>query len=163
MAHTRKQPSTPEGTVDHVRVCLRVLGDELDPQEITKLLGRKPTRSGKKGDSVLRPNGKSSRRRRNGAWLLDVTPKPDATVDAALTELLSKLPEDSDTWLSLTRRFQVELLCAITVRGIDQGFVLSPDILQQVAGLGVSLGVEVFIETDDETDATLAERLEGLD
>jgi hypothetical protein len=162
MPRAPKPTDLPEGSVgfggdvERVKACLRVVGDELDPDEITGILGRKPTRAGRKGEPVLRPNGEVGRLRRIGAWLLDIMPEPEATVDEVISALLGELPQDPELWRSLTQRFQIDVLCDVTVRGINQGFVLSPETLKNVAALGISLGVDIFPKDDPEQEAGLA-------
>ena len=164
MPRAPKPSSAPEGTVwfggdvERVRVCVRVLGDELNPDEITAILGHEPTRLARKGDPVLRANGEVIRLRRIGSWLLDHTPAAEVTVDEAITEVLGKLAQDPAIWQSLATRFRVELICDMTVRGVNQGFVLSPMVLQEISARGISLGVDIFTELDVDQAAGLAER-----
>ncbi|MGH8138704.1 MAG: hypothetical protein ACREVV_10990 [Steroidobacteraceae bacterium] len=42
------------GEVDEYHICLRYYGDELNPDELSAVLGRKPTSSSLKGDIVLK-------------------------------------------------------------------------------------------------------------
>ena len=169
MPRIPKPTNAPEGTVwfggevERVDLCLRVLGDDLNPEEITNLLGRQPTRAGRKGESILRPTGEVMRQRRVGAWILKETPDPDATVNEAILGLLATLPHVPAIWKSLTTRFKVDLLCHITVVGVNQGFELPPNVLQAVGELGVTLGVDIFCQSDDAQSTALTERLRGFE
>ena len=117
-------PTGPEGTVwfgghpARATLCLRVCGDGLDPNEVTRLLGRAPTRSQRKGQPVLSDSGEVKRIARTGSWLLD---EP--------------------------------------VRGVNQGFDLSPRVLGLLGRRGITFGVDVFCEPDEEQEAALRERL----
>jgi Domain of unknown function (DUF4279) len=167
MPRAPKPANAPEGTVwfgghvERISVCLRILGDQLDPLDVTTLLGREPTRAGRKGDPILRPNGEVARYRRIGAWLFEPTTAPDATLSEALEALLRELPQDADLWQSLRKQFKADLLCHVTVRGVNQGFVLSPEVLKSIAALGIPLGVDIFAEADEEQSRLLKERLGG--
>lgn len=46
------------GEVDEYRICLGYYGDELNPDELSALLGRKPTSSSLKGD-IVRKNDRT--------------------------------------------------------------------------------------------------------
>jgi len=151
------------GDVECLEVCLRVLGDELDPQEITAILGLEPTRGGRKGEPIVRPNGEISRHRRIGAWLLDLHPTTETTVDEALTALIGQLPPDPEVWQSLAQRFEIDLICDIKVRGVNQGFVFPSHLLKTVAEMGIPLGVDIFCETDDVQSSAITARLGGTD
>lgn len=159
MPRTPKPTNAPEGTVwfggdvERVRVCLRVLGDDLDPTEITRLFGCEPTQSGRKGEPYLQ----EKRLRRTGVWILDYTPGPDATVGEAITAILVQLPQDAGLWRNLGQQFKIDLLCDVTVRGVNQGFVLAPEVLKSIAALGIPLGVDIFTEADTEQSALLRE------
>src|SRR5438105_3962311 len=125
-------PSAPGGTVwlgglPHcAALCLRVCGDDLDPDEITRLIGRRPTRSQHKGQSVLDSAGKVKRVARTGSWLLDHPLGAEATIEEGIESLLGGLPDDNRMWATLGQRFRVDLLCDVFIRGVNQGFALSP-------------------------------------
>jgi Domain of unknown function (DUF4279) len=150
------KPNSPEGTVwfggdvERASVCLRFLGDDLNPLDITAALGVEPTRSGQKGDPVLRPNGEISRHRRTGFWLLQPDLDLNATVAEAIVLLLNILPQDIVAWNSLTDRFQADLICHLTVRGANQGFVLPPEVVQRISRLGISAGFDIFTKREDD-------------
>jgi hypothetical protein len=91
-----------------------------------------------------------------GCWLLDITPATDATVDEAILALLNELPDDALVWSNLTQRFRVDLLCNVTVRGVNQGFVVSTAVIKKLASLGIELGVDIFTESDNEQALSLA-------
>jgi hypothetical protein len=55
------------GWVDEYHICLAYYGDELNPDELSAVLGRKPTSSSLKGDIVH----KNERTRIDKDWKLD--------------------------------------------------------------------------------------------
>jgi uncharacterized protein DUF4279 len=167
MPRTPKPSNAPEGTlwfggdVARVEVCLRLLGDELVPQEITAILRCDPTSAGCKGEPRIGPNGDVRGHRRIGVWIREHKPNADDTVDEAIAEILAELPSDPQLWQSLQQRFKIDLICDITVRGVNQGFELSPDVLKRVAALDIPLGVDIFTEADDEQSEALNKRFDG--
>ncbi len=64
-------------------------------------------------------------------------------------ELMLMLPTVPDVWHSLTERFEVDVLCHVKVRGVNQGFVIDPEVSSAVAKMGIPLGFDVFCDTDD--------------
>ena len=62
------------GPVDKVTVSLRLFGEDLDPDEVTKLLGCKPTSAARKGDVMP---GRYHRIANKGCWLLKGPPPSD--------------------------------------------------------------------------------------
>jgi hypothetical protein len=158
-------PALPEDTVwfgghpARATLCLRVCGDGLDPDEVTRLLGRAPTRSQRKGQPVLSDSGEVKRIARTGSWLLDEPVRDDATIDEAIESLLGGLPDDEQAWAALGGRYRVDLLCDVFVRGVNQGFELSPRVLGLLGRRGITFGVDLFCEPDEEQEAALQERL----
>jgi hypothetical protein len=161
----RMPPTLPKDTVwfgghpSRAAVCLRVCGDDLDPEEVTRLLGRAPTRSQRKGQPVLSDSGEAKRIARTGSWLLDRPVGDDVTIDEAIESFLDSLPEDVRVWAALGRRYRVDLLCDVFVKGVNQGFELSPRVLELLGRRGITLGVDIFCEPDEGQEKALQERL----
>src|SRR5262249_30148427 len=76
-----KDPVCFGGHPSRATLCLRVCGDSLDPEEVTRLLGRAPTRSQRKGQPVLSASGETKRIARTGSWLLDQPVRGDVTIE----------------------------------------------------------------------------------
>src|SRR5205085_517353 len=140
-------------------LCLRVCGDSLDPEEVTRMLGRAPTRSQRKGQPVLSESGEVKRIARTGSWLLDQPVGCDVTLEEEIESLLGSLPQDEQAWAVLRERYRVDLLCDVFVRGVNQGIELSPRVLELIGRRGITLGVDIFCEPDEAQRATLQERL----
>jgi len=87
----------PEGTqwfggpIDQAKVTLRIVGDQLDPKEITRLLGCEPSESARAGE--ITKHGGLSRTVRHGYWRLS-NGKSDTDVEDQIQILLAKLPSD---------------------------------------------------------------------
>jgi hypothetical protein len=138
---------------------LRVCGDDLDPDVVTRLLGHAPTRSQRKGQPVLSSAGDTKRIARTGSWLLDRPVRHDRSLDDEIGSLLDGLPQDAQVWAALSERYRVDLICDVFVRGVNQGFELSPRVLELIGRFGFTLGVDIFCEPDDAQRTALAERL----
>ena len=160
-------PVMPEGTVWFggppygAALCLRIYGDDLDPDEITRLMGHAPSRSQRKGQSVLDSSGRVKRVARTGSWLLDRSLDAEATIEEGIESLLDGLPDDEQMWAELRQRFQVDLLCDVFIRGVNQGFTVSPRVLGLLARRGIEFGVDIYSQPDHEQAAKLQERLGG--
>jgi hypothetical protein len=158
-------PQGPQGTIwfggqpDETRLCLRVCGDSLDPDAVSRTLGCQPSRSQRKGEPVLSPAGEVRRIARTGAWLLDHPVGADASIGEAIHALLRGLPGDQSVWASLTSRFAVDLICDVTVRCVNRGFELPPEVLGMVAERGITLGLDIFCRADPREVEALQERL----
>ena len=158
-------PQAPEGTIwfggapDEVRLCLRVCGDDLDPDTVSLALGCQPSRSQVKGHPVLSSAGEVMRIARTGSWLLDHPVNDKATIGEAIHALLLNLPDDRSVWASLTSRFSVDLICSLTVRCVNRGFELPPAVLALVAERGVTLGFDIYCQVEPRDAEALQQRL----
>ena len=158
-------PRGPEGTIwfggepDEARLCLRVCGDDLDPDAVSRALSRQPSRSQRKGEPVLPPVGGVKRTARTGSWLLYHPVGAEGTVGEAIHALLASLPDDRSIWSSLTSRFAVDLICDLTLRCVNRGFELPPEVLTLVAARGITLGFDIFCWVDPCDVEALQERL----
>jgi hypothetical protein len=158
-------PQGPEGTIwfggepDEARLCLSVCGDDLDPDAVSRALGCQPSRSQRKGEPVLSSAGAVKRIARTGSWLLDHPISQEATVGEAIHTLLLGLTDDRSVWASLTSRFAVDLICDLTVRCVNRGFELPPEVLALVAQRGITLDFDIFCQVDPRDVEALQQRL----
>jgi hypothetical protein len=158
-------PQGPEGTIwfggdpDEARLCLRVCGDALDPDFVSRTLGCEPSRGKHKGEPFFSPTGEVQRIARTGSWLLDYPIDTDATIGEAIEALLKTLPSDKSVWAALTSRFAVDLICDVTVRCVNRGFELPPDVLGLVAERGITLGFDIFCRADPRELVAIQDRL----
>jgi hypothetical protein len=159
------KPEGPSGTVwfggevERVEICFRVFAEALDPGEITRILGILPTRSRRKGDAIIGRSGATGRTAKTGSWIYDFKPTPEMTVDESIAGVLAEFPDDEAIWERLTDRCDVDLICDVFVRGANQGFEVSPEVLLLLGRRRIKLGVDIFTEPDEKQAAELAERL----
>ncbi|MFK7895533.1 MAG: DUF4279 domain-containing protein [Myxococcota bacterium] len=130
------------GTIARVRVSLRVFGESLEPDEVSALLGREPTRCHRAGDKTG-ANGSSSVEP-TGAWILDSWVSEKAEVEEHVESLLGALSNDSDEWENLTSRFSASLLCSVFLDQYNEGFELSPRVGQSLADRGLVIAFDIY-------------------
>jgi Domain of unknown function (DUF4279) len=129
-------------------VSLRVFGDNLDPTEITALLGAKPSTSYCKGDLVS--PGRSLTIRKHGMWSLKAEDAEPEAFDAQIQGLLARLPDDLNIWRSLADRYQVDLFCGFFMDTTNQGFTLSTKTMACLAERSIEIGFDVYSPSPEE-------------
>ena len=82
---------------------LRFFGDDLDPDELTKLIGCPPTKSEQKGEEIVGKVTGQKRIARNGGWRLSAERREPGGFDAQISEILDQLTDDTDVCQNLTR------------------------------------------------------------
>jgi phosphoribosylpyrophosphate synthetase len=124
---------------------LRIMGDALDPEEVTRLLAIAPTFARRKGDKY----GKSDRpvTSRTGVWALESEGfVATSELEQHLEFLIGTVGPAAATVLKTLRQqgFVVDILC-YWMSGTGQGGpVLSPEILSGVAHLGATLNFDFY-------------------
>lgn len=120
-------------------VTLRIMGDDLLPQEITKLLGAAPTRSHAKGEAFGQSNI-----RKSGGWLLRAQDRTPENLDGQIDEILNQLTDDLDVWAQLGRRFRIDLFCSLFMQESNEGLSLSSKALRALGERGIVLGLDIY-------------------
>lgn len=128
-------------TIARARVSLRVFGDSLEPEEVSSLLGREPTRSHRAGDKSATH---SSAIEPTGAWILDSGLSEKSEIEDHVEALLSSVSNDNDEWASLTSRFSASILCSAFLDQYNEGFELSPRLAQSLAERGLVIAFDIY-------------------
>lgn len=135
------------GPPDECGVCLAIYGEDLIPDEITKLLGCRPTDFHVKGEK----KGPRSPGFHAGAWFLKVRGEPPNTIDVLTRRLLMMLPSDPDIWISLSERFGIQMRYGIHMSGWNKGAGLPRDLVERIAGLHADVELDIYAYGEEET------------
>ena len=122
---------------------LRFFGEDLDPEEITQLLGANPTVGAKKGGTWLTELG-AEKVAHKGQWRLTVERRSPGDLDGQVAELFDTLTTDLDIWKDLSARFQADVFCGLFMSEFNEGISLSPDTLVAVGSRGLSFDMDIY-------------------
>jgi Domain of unknown function (DUF4279) len=137
--------SKPPDVPDEVAVALCIYGVELIPEEISDLLGAKPTHSHRLGEKKT-PESKPYAK---GAWILEIRRTEPIDLDAMYEELLASLPTNELVWKSLASRFEVRIDLAVhTDSGC--GFYVSPKTMKLIAAKQAEFYLDIHAYGADE-------------
>jgi len=129
----------------------RISGETLKPAEITSLLGLEPTRSFSKGDRNIGAGGREYAQRRTGMWLLEANEHAHDT-EACVLGLLATLPEEPQIWRSLAAKFELNLTVGLFMYKTNEGFSLSPRVLEALGYRGISIDFDIYAPTTPDQD-----------
>jgi Domain of unknown function (DUF4279) len=124
-------------------VALRIFGDDLDPAEITQLLGAEPSASARRGDVRTTSSGKDVVSR-TGSWRLSVKDSTPGDLNGQLLDLLSGLTPDLWVWLELKRRYKCDVFCGLFLDGANEGEELEAETLAALGARGLVLGLDIY-------------------
>jgi uncharacterized protein DUF4279 len=136
--------------------ALRVIGDDLVPNEITALLGTSPTRAvvkGETGKHIVGPKVGGVRVSRSGMWTLEASDRQPEDINSQIQEICNRMTDDLSIWQRITKRFRVDLFCGLWLTGCDNGMTLSPQSLAALGERGIELGLCIYGDLEQEPSA----------
>jgi hypothetical protein len=134
------------GPIRKSRATLRISGDDLVPDEITRILGSPPTRARPKGGVWVsaKTDREFTAKAHTGQWHLEASDREPGDLDSQVQELLGKLAQDIEVWPTLARRFKMDLFCGIFLKSQNEGATLSSDTLAALGNRGIELSLDVY-------------------
>jgi hypothetical protein len=138
---------TAGGEVDEYHISLGFYGDELNPNELSTVLGRPATSSCVKGDIVHKND--RTRVEHTGRWLLSIPPKPGEPLQPQIESLLASLTPDLAVWKLLAERFKVRFVVSAWIRSWNRGLEIDPHLLREICDRQLSLGIDIYVDYDE--------------
>jgi hypothetical protein len=123
---------------------LRISGNDLDPDQITRLLACAPTAVQRKGENIVGPNGQVGPIARRGMWRLRAVAREPEDLDGQIAELLSKTTADLESWKSIATKYKVGLFCGIFLRGSNEGLAITPQSLTALGLRQIALALDIY-------------------
>ncbi|HEY4202115.1 MAG TPA: DUF6228 family protein [Devosiaceae bacterium] len=129
------------GVIHETAATLRFHGDELDPHEVTRLMGASPTRGEYKGALTV---GRGRKAARTGGWALTVEYRQPGDLSGQIEEALSGLTQDLDVWRDLSGRFNGCFFVGFFMVDGNEGYNLSAETLKLLADRGLALLLDIY-------------------
>lgn len=124
-------------------VRLRIRGDSLDPEDVTRLLGAQPDLAAKQGGTFYSPKGRPMFAS-TGFWHFGVERSSPGNLDGQIVNLLSALSQDLAVWQGLARRFHIELFCGMMMERSNEVTGLQAATMLAMAQRGLSFELDVY-------------------
>jgi hypothetical protein len=137
------------GFVDRVTVSLRVIADDLDPEEVSRLLNCQPTKSHVKGEVIVGRNTGLRQVAPTGVWLLNSNDERSVGLGEQVMNLLGRVSDDPAVWETLTKKYKAEVFCGLFLDAENRECWLSADALRHLAERGVDIGFDIYAVFDD--------------
>lgn len=129
---------------DRSSATFRIFGDDLNPDEISKLLGCEPTQSQTKGQVFTAKSSDKQRTAKTGMWQLSATECEPENLDAQIKEIFQKLPDDEDFWNQLAARYGLDIFCGVFVNVSNGVTWIAPESLQILSSRKVILKLDIY-------------------
>jgi hypothetical protein len=134
------------GAVAGAHASLRIYGFDLDPADVSAVLGSSPSLSYRRGDPV---SPRVSVSRKNGMWLLESRVERASSLDEHIAELLGRVSADLNEWAKLTSRFSADVYCTIQVAAENSGLELTSDTLRTLVARGLTIQFDIYVVGDE--------------
>ena len=162
------------GPMPWFSVGLWLTADDLDPDEVTRLLGVEPDLTRRRGvrwplpdrDGMSSPLRLSSVPARLGVWSVRLRPEqaPECDVEAAITKVLDRLAAATpEAWHRACAGAKARISVALTLDAYNRGFGLGPALLLRTAELGLEMDFDVYEGPDDDLRRRTRERMGELE
>lgn len=154
-------PPKPVGELEHVctlggdfektSVSLCIRSEQLDREEVSRLLGTSPTRAWNPGEPHHLGEGKTGLLRSVDWGLWDLRTLLNATpVETKIRELLASCTEDLQAWRHLGAKYNMKLTVVGYLSNWNGELHLDTKILNLLVERGVQLVIDVYFTGDDD-------------
>ncbi|WP_428310491.1 DUF4279 domain-containing protein [Hydrocarboniphaga sp.] len=138
--------------LNRTAASLRVFGNEIEPNDVTALLGCAPSEAWLKGDVQSFRSGRTITRK-SGAWFLSAPVTAPEDFNGQVELLLSQATSDLDTWRDLCAKYEVDLFCGWFMSTSNDGVSVSVATLRMLADRGIELSVDIYGREKEEVMA----------
>lgn len=125
------------------------MGDDLDPDEVTKILGREPDFGHLRGQEIVAPKSGRTRIARFGMWRLKSKARTPEDLDGQVSELLDQLTSDLAVWDDISSRFKIDLFVGLMMKERNEGCLVSESSMRQLGERGIALGLDIYADMKD--------------
>jgi hypothetical protein len=126
----------------HSFAALRIGGDSLEPDAISRLLGSRPTLAYVKGQ--IEPSKGKAIIRETGGWHLDAAEQQPGNLDAHVAELFGRVNNDLSAWATLSGEYKIDLFCVYFMSEADGSVEVSAQTLKVLGDRGIKLGLRTY-------------------
>jgi Domain of unknown function (DUF4279) len=123
---------------------LRIFGQDLDPDEITHLLGKEPDVTERRGQVIRSPTSGTERTVRRGRWSIRVERRSPGDLDEQIAALLSGTIDDLSVWQRVTSVFDADVFCGLFLKEENEGVEVAPTTLKKLGDRGLRLSLDIY-------------------
>jgi hypothetical protein len=138
------------GEIDAGEFTLTITSDDLQPNEISGLLGIQPTAHHLRGA----PFGKRGRTLNFGRWSLSTGRldfRSGRSCEDQFDDFMRSIPDDTAVWERITAQHEAQVLIYLWMRTWNREFDISAFALGELARRRLRLHIDTYLDADDET------------
>lgn len=126
-------------------VSFRIMGDELDPDWVSRVLKLKPTEAHRKGDARIAPAGRNYSPFSEGLWCLNSKAKESAPLGEHLEGLLRELsPRKKDLSALRKKGFHQDIFIGVFSKDGNSEFAIPLEMLKRLQELELEVDFDIY-------------------
>ncbi len=150
-----QKPSAPHGVpagtvqlgspIDWFSASLQINDDDLDPDQITRLLQQEPTRTQRRGVPLRRPDGTERYVPRFGRWARDFkrSHTDEWDVEEVIRLLFEGLPQDLSVWEKVAVRGRIRVALGLNIPTSNREFEPDHNLMRFLADRRASIWTSI--------------------
>lgn len=131
------------GTLHKSAATIGFYGDDLDPAEVTAVLGAEPTVGVSKGGEWKTKLG-AVKVAVTGSWRIEAERCEPGDLDGQINGLLDGLSNDLIAWRSFSKRYRGRAFCALFLDSGNEGLTLRPETLLRLGERGLLIDLDIY-------------------
>jgi hypothetical protein len=139
------------GSFEEFSVGINFYSENLDKDEITKLIGAEPTKSWNPGERHPIGNSQKTRITDWGKWYL-TTERDSKDLNQKISELLDDLTTDLNIWKMLTSKYEAWIDVAGYMENWNRGFILKPETMKLLTERNLEVAFDIYYDPDEAED-----------
>lgn len=136
--------------VGETRASLRFFGDDLDQEDVSRLLQGQPTDYARKGDMQVYPKSGRQSVARTGKWLRKVEAQVPGNLELQIRQLVLDLTPDLEIWRDLSARYTGNVFVGMFMDDTNEGCDLSAESLQYLSERGLAPWLDIYNPTGED-------------
>jgi hypothetical protein len=140
---------------------LRIIGDDLNPHEITQALGASPTKAQTKGDKLVGKKTGNVRIAKFGMWSLQAIDCEPEDINGQIRFIFDQLTDDLAVWKFMASQYKMDLFCGLFMQCWNEGIELSPESLLILGVRGIKIDFDVYGPVGDDEDTISEQAVSG--
>ena len=135
-------------TIDRSTVSIRFSGQDLDPDELTRVLSYSTLESIRPQYHTRIHRGRSKSPIEKGIWSLGYGEIDSVDLELKIETLLNKLTDDLKVWHQIASQYKGNVFCGLFLDGWNRGFELSSELLEKLANRKLKIGFDIYSPVD---------------
>lgn len=117
--------------------------DDLDPSQISEVLGAQPTVGVRKG-GIWKTGKGVEKIAVTGSWRLSFERRSPGDLDGQIQEILAKLTNDTAAWRLLSEQYNGRVFCGLFLASGNEGVRLEPRTVTAMGQRGLILDLDIY-------------------